>query len=308
MVQLYTFLVRVLADGDLVTTTSHPCYAIELVCERCSCPTATNPGWRGQRSLESCAQTCAQEGSRIKHASGLKSNGDPGDNNCGCCNSLETFDQRVDFGINVYQISTATTHSSTGVTTSHAQSSNSYVIQAICTQCSCPSGETPGWRGFQSLASCAQTCAREGSWFKHASGVKHDGSPGDNNCDCCDDVSSLDPDTYWGINVYQFRSVDSQSYYQRSCADCSCSESTKARTTTRTFDDCAAFCAEQFPRFQYDDTVMVGTCICCLQGTKTSGRGSVYVYHSPRATIKTGAADRSATITVVWLYFALHHW
>ena len=255
------FLVRTLADGDILVTTSSSdgSYVIETICTQCSCPTATNPGWRGHQSLESCAQTCAQEGSWIKHASGLKSNGSPGDNNCGCCSSLETIDQPADYGINVYQVSDAT------VTTSHAQSPSSYVIQVVCTQCSCLTASTPGWRGHQSLESCAQTCAREGSWFKHASGVKLDGSQGDNNCNCCDTVEVIFGDG-WGVNVYELRDVDADYYFRVLCGpNCSCTESTKARTASRTFGDCAAFCAaEQFPRFQYDDTVNEGTCSCCI--------------------------------------------
>jgi len=305
MVQLYTFLVRTLADGDILVTTSSSdvSYVIETICTQCSCPTATNPGWRGHQSLESCAQTCAQEGSWIKHASGLKSNGSPGDNNCGCCSSLETIDQPADYGINVYQVSDST------VTTSHAQPPSSYVIQVVCTQCSCLTAPTPGWRGHQSLESCAQTCAREGSWFKHASGVKLDGSQGDNNCNCCDTVEVIFGDG-GGVNVYEFRDVDADYYFRVSCGpNCSCTESTKARTASKTFGDCAAFCAaEQFPRFQYDDTVNEGTCSCCIsQGDERSGGGSVYAFDSSRVT-EAGAAHRSAAIMVACLlFFAFQH-
>ena len=42
MVQLYTFLVRTLADGDILVTTSSSdgSYVIETICTQCSCPTA----------------------------------------------------------------------------------------------------------------------------------------------------------------------------------------------------------------------------------------------------------------------------
>ena len=64
-----------------------------------------------------------------------------------------------------------------GTTTGPWRAVSSKVIEPICTQCSCPDDGT-GWKGSQSLESCAQTCEQEGSWFKHASGRRYDGETG----------------------------------------------------------------------------------------------------------------------------------
>ena len=83
---LHTDLIgRTVADGPIstaftTTTTSSKSsspFIIEPVCTKCNC----NPGrpqWKGQQSLESCALTCAQEGSWFRHASGTNEAGNPG--------------------------------------------------------------------------------------------------------------------------------------------------------------------------------------------------------------------------------------
>ena len=70
---------KVGVDGTVVWTTEPigSSLVIEPVCTKCNC----NPGrpqWKGQQSLESCALTCAQEGSWFRHASGTNEAGNPG--------------------------------------------------------------------------------------------------------------------------------------------------------------------------------------------------------------------------------------
>eukprot|EP00435_Cladocopium_sp_Y103_P010460 s3003_g2.t1 len=169
---------------------------------------------------------------------------------------------------------------------------SSYVIEPICTQCSCADDGT-GWKGSQSLESCAQTCQQEGSWFKHASGTRYDHLPGDNNCDCCTSIANPDGDSGWGINIYQMRDVNAFFYYMRTCTECSCGSSDKYFSAVRSFGDCAAFCAAQkFPRFHYETSAdAAGTCACCtFSGTGTeASTGSVYTYADSATVVEANA-------------------
>eukprot|EP00435_Cladocopium_sp_Y103_P014442 s3003_g3.t1 len=179
------------------------------------------------------------------------------------------------------------------------QSSSSFVIEPVCTNCKCTPGP-PEWRGQQSLESCALTCQQEGSWFRHASGTKEDGNPGDNNCGCCLNVETLDEDTFWGINVYQVRDLNSFHYYLRTCAECSCLSSDKFFSAVRSFGDCAAFCAAQnFPHFQYETADGAdGTCACCnsdTTATSVGGTSSVYAYAESKVEVAESAPESAPT-------------
>ena len=148
-----------------------------------------------------------------------------------------------------------------------------WVIESVCSRCSCQSiSMTKGWRGHQSLESCAITCAQEGSWFKHA-------TDGDSNCDCCLNLENVEDDSGWGIRVYQLRDMNWFHYYQQNCEDCSCTSSDQHFPAQRSFRDCVDFCAgQEFLHFQYEaagDTA--GTCACC-NSSETVGSSSAAVY------------------------------
>lgn len=71
---------KVDVEGTVQKGTTDPIgswFVVEPVCTQCTC-NAGPPQWRGQQSLESCALTCAQEGSWFRHASGTKEDGNPG--------------------------------------------------------------------------------------------------------------------------------------------------------------------------------------------------------------------------------------
>ena len=84
------------ADGPLSTTTPS---ATELVCTTCECG---GLAWQGIQSVDSCAQTCELKSSHFQHASGTRSDGLSGDNNCACCSSASQADNSGS-GINVYR-------------------------------------------------------------------------------------------------------------------------------------------------------------------------------------------------------------
>ena len=133
------------------------CQHIGPCIQECSC-VSSDKYFSAARSFGDCAAFCAaQKFPRFHYETTADATG-----TCACC----TFGGMPG------------TEASTGSVYTYADNATvrEYVIEPICTQCSCQS--TGGWRGYQSLESCARTCEQEGSWFKHASGRRYDGLPG----------------------------------------------------------------------------------------------------------------------------------
>ena len=158
------------ADGPpsaapTTTTLAFSVFGVEEVCSHCECP---NPGWLGSQSVESCRDACALKSTHFQHASGNRYDGQPGDNNCACCTSLQIIPYDNGWGVKVLRADTAG-------------------YWPVCELCWCDKlKRTPKWLGVRSISECAQTCQDDGfSYFQHANGLKPDGSRGDNSCACC---------------------------------------------------------------------------------------------------------------------------
>ena len=79
------------------------------------------------------------------------------------------------------------------------------------------------------LEACSELCYGEGSsYFRHASGTKPDGQPGDSNCACCSDSATTNSDDGWGIRVFGYETSSSTSTssstpaFTEICAQCDC--------------------------------------------------------------------------------------
>ena len=132
------------------------CQHIGPCIQECSC-VSSDKYFSAARSFGDCAAFCAaQKFPRFHYETTADATG-----TCACC----TFGGMPG------------TEASTGSVYTYADNATvrEYVIEPICTQCDC---QSTGWKGYQSLESCARTCEQEGSWFKHASGRRYDGLPG----------------------------------------------------------------------------------------------------------------------------------
>ena len=141
-----------------------------------------NPKKRCPSSLFLVVTGLLRKSTVFQHASGTKSDGSSGDNNCACCTSLSWTAGDSGWGIKVFR----------------AIVPGRVDYNSVCELCWC----NTDWLGARSISECAQTCHDQGySFFQHANGFKPDGSRGDNNCGCCS-VGDTNADPTWGVNVY----------------------------------------------------------------------------------------------------------